>query len=265
MNTSFAQFDTLTNISCEQEEFVEINRTNNDNTNSSSINNEDFRYPVGFAPRDSDVIVGKGMNCYNHFGNKMLRNIVASRLRDYAMTTCKKEKSNIVSSIIGQVRKNGGAFIKKDHDTGLWFDADNFLARDKISQTFRNILYQERKKNRKRREKFEYDRNDQVGGVCNEGVHDFDATKTKEEAGLNQIQTRRPLQMHVPLDSKKNTYFQDNKDLPRSFSSSPNLDVSFSDTELYYSLERYAISLPDEILEQDSNPYEPDPIRLGFS
>jgi len=262
MNTSFAQFDTLTNISCEQEEFVEINRANNDNTNSNIINHEEGRYPVGFAPRDSDVIVGKGMNCYNHVGNKMLRNIVASRLRDYATTTCKKEKSNIVSSIVGNVRKNGGSFIKKDHDTGLWFDANNFLARDKISQTFRNILYQERKNNRKRRRKCEYDRNDQVGGVCNEGVHDDGAMKAKEDTGLNQIQTR---QMHIPLDSKKNTYFLDNKDLPIIFPPSSNLEVSFSDTELYYSLERYAISLPDEILEQGSNPYEPDPIRLAFS
>merc|ERR1712151_419545 len=95
------------------------------------------------------VIIGRGMKCYNHAGNKMIRQIVASRLADYAFTTCRKEKSYILSSVMEKVRLNEGAFIQKDTAMGLWFDADEGLARDKVSQIFRNALYYNEKRSQK--------------------------------------------------------------------------------------------------------------------
>jgi len=120
-----------------------------DRKSRAGSNYKACHYPANFEPRSIDVIVGKGMNCYNHIGNKMLRNtIVASRLVEYARTTSKKEKSDVVSSILELVRKNGGSFVKKDYDTGLWYDAEPFLARDKISQTIRNSLRLNNKKSK---------------------------------------------------------------------------------------------------------------------
>jgi len=101
-------------------------------------------YPMDFIPRDTDVIVGKGINCYNHAGNKMLRRLVSANLIVYAETTCKKEKSKILSNIVDHIRIKG-SFIKKDRARGQYFDADDFLARDKISQAFRNAINQKKR------------------------------------------------------------------------------------------------------------------------
>jgi len=170
MNTSFDKFNTLSNrfIATEQEESAEGCRSEN---RCSSINIDDEQgscYPSYFVPRDTDVIVGKGMNCYNHIGNKNLRRIAASRIVDYASTICKKDKSSVVSSILEQIHKKGGAFIKKDQETGLWYDAENYLARDKISQTFRNALNQSNSK--RHRKQFKQFRINQVVNASNENV-----------------------------------------------------------------------------------------------
>jgi len=101
-------------------------------------------YPLNFVPRDTDVIVGKGINCYNHAGNKMLRRLVAANLIVYAETSWKKEKSKILSNIVDHIRVKG-SFIKKDRARGQYFDADDFLARDKISQAFRNAINQKKR------------------------------------------------------------------------------------------------------------------------
>merc|ERR1711933_608187 len=57
-----------------------------------------------------------------------------------------------MGNVVEQIRMNG-SFIKKDPSTGLFFDADDFMIRDKISQAFRNSLNQKKRsispKNRK--------------------------------------------------------------------------------------------------------------------
>jgi len=146
-------------------------------------------YPVNFEPRSIDVIVGKGMNCYNHIGNKMLRNtIVASRLVEYARTTSKKEKSDVVSSILELVRKNGGSFVKKDYDTGLWYDAEPFLARDKISQTIRNSLRLTTKKNKvNKRSREHQQRNVPLTLQQQQGQQQFKQLIKTRESTINDI------------------------------------------------------------------------------
>jgi len=89
-----------------------------------------------FVPRHTDVIIGKGIKAFSHVGNKMLRDIIASRQQEYDNMETKKERSDILSSIVAGIRANG-FFLKKDTQTSLWFEADEVLARDKISQSFR--------------------------------------------------------------------------------------------------------------------------------
>jgi hypothetical protein len=97
--------------------------------------------PKGFEPGQNHVIIGRGKQSYNHQGNLKLRKIVATRLEEYSATSTKKAKSQIISSIIDQIRtsKPEGAFLKYDKDHG-YFDVGNFLSSDKISQTFRDLL-----------------------------------------------------------------------------------------------------------------------------
>jgi len=99
-------------------------------------------YPSYFVPRNVDVIVSRGMDSYNHSGNVNLRRIIASRVVEFVLTGCKGYRSNIVSSILEHIYKNGGAFIKKDKKTRLWHNADEILARGKVYQQIRIAMKQ---------------------------------------------------------------------------------------------------------------------------
>jgi len=97
--------------------------------------------PDNFVPGNSDVIVGRGRKCYDHVGNKILYCIIKCNLEEYSTSTCKIKKSNILSSITAQIRKCG-RFVKEDTKTGRWYDVGDKLAREKISQAFRNDLHE---------------------------------------------------------------------------------------------------------------------------
>jgi hypothetical protein len=67
--------------------------------------------------------------------------LVRQYTKEYSAAKTKDEKSNIVSTIAAEVHRlspNGG-FVKKDEEGG-WYEVGAFLAREKISQVFRNIL-----------------------------------------------------------------------------------------------------------------------------
>jgi hypothetical protein len=77
---------------------------------------------------------------YGYEGNLKLCELVRQYTKEYSAAKTKDEKSHIVSLIAAEVHRlspNGG-FIKKDQDG--WFEVGAFLAREKISQVFRNIL-----------------------------------------------------------------------------------------------------------------------------
>lgn len=60
-------------------------------------------------------------------------------LKAYKSATSKPEKGYILSVIVEKVRTKGG-FIKMDTKTGQWYDVGDFLAREKVSQAFRDAL-----------------------------------------------------------------------------------------------------------------------------
>jgi len=101
-------------------------------------------FPKSFAPGKNDVIIGRGKKCHGHFGNKQLKHIVLSNLDEYSMAVLQKEKSQILRSIVNQIRNNHytrvGGFVKQDPKTKRWFDVGDNLAREKISKSFRDAL-----------------------------------------------------------------------------------------------------------------------------
>lgn len=123
-----------------------MSNTATSNTNANMDNNELFRsqqfLPTSFKPGKADVLLGRGKKCSNHEGNKQLRSIVASRLEQYSLASTKSEKSQILSAVVTQIRSGevNGKFIKQDAETKLWFDVGDVLAKEKISQTFRDAL-----------------------------------------------------------------------------------------------------------------------------
>lgn len=122
---------------------------------------EDFSSPTtlpfGFEPNCNDVIIGRGKKCTNNEGNKRLRKIVASKIDDYFYARTKIEKSNILLSAISIVRSKHplpGKFIKKDKKTKCYYDVGDFVAKEKVSQFFRDALqefYRSSTGNRKKR------------------------------------------------------------------------------------------------------------------
>jgi len=97
-----------------------------------------YPLPHDFVPGDNDIIIGRGKKCYSHVGNRRLAQTVNSKMDEYIGAKCKLEKSQIISSIVAQIRSSGH-FVKEDPNvTGLWFDVDDVIAREKIAQAFRN-------------------------------------------------------------------------------------------------------------------------------
>lgn len=100
--------------------------------------------PETFQPSDFDIIVGRGKVCYRHAGNLRLNRMVASVLNTYSSPEAtKKSKSDLIKQIMAQIRassSHGGGFVKKDLESGRWFEVSEAIAREKISQCFRDAL-----------------------------------------------------------------------------------------------------------------------------
>lgn len=99
--------------------------------------------PDGFVPGEMDVIVGRGKVCYKHSGNQKLTRMVQAVLGTYSSSEAtKKSKSDLIKGIMVQIREGSpdGGFVKFDNDAGQWFEVGDRIAREKVSQTFRDAL-----------------------------------------------------------------------------------------------------------------------------
>jgi hypothetical protein len=96
-----------------------------------------------FSPSSSDVIVGTGREAKLHPGNddflELLKN---DYLEKYSNAKCKLEKSMIISEIVSVVRERSPThtgFVKRTQDG--WYQVEDHLAREKVSQSLRNLLH----------------------------------------------------------------------------------------------------------------------------
>ena len=103
--------------------------------------------PENFVPGENDVICGRGRKAFNHIGNERFRQLVEKRLEEYSNAVAKLEKSYILSDIVCEVRQRSpdGGFVKKDTNSGRWYEVGDFLAREKTSQAFRDALHDQYK------------------------------------------------------------------------------------------------------------------------
>jgi hypothetical protein len=114
---------------------------NNNNNNNISNNISMQSLLQDFQPGPMDVICARGNRALNHSGNKRFRALIQSRLEEYNKATSKLDKSLLVSSIVESVRQASpdGGFVKERD--GQWFEVGDHMAREKIGQTFRDILH----------------------------------------------------------------------------------------------------------------------------
>ncbi|CAB9517896.1 Nitrilase family, member 2 [Seminavis robusta] len=108
----------------------------------TKISKEMTLLPEDFKPGEHDVICGRGRNIWNSIGNIRFRHLVESRVEEYKKARTKLDKSTILSTIVAEVRTRSpiGGFIRKDPKTGRWSEVGDFLAREKVSQSFRDVL-----------------------------------------------------------------------------------------------------------------------------
>jgi hypothetical protein len=123
-----------------------------------------------FTPGPFDVICGRGKVAKNHSGNRHFRNKVQEALLEYSRSDFKLGKSMIVSDIVESVRRGSplGGFVKwcscsciktndeEDHEHGgggQWFEVGDHLAREKVGQSFRDLLHVQYKSSTKAKRK----------------------------------------------------------------------------------------------------------------
>jgi hypothetical protein len=98
-----------------------------------------IQLPANFIPTESTVICGRGKACTTSIGNRRLKSIVNSFLKPYSEANNKLERSAIVSSIVGAIKRGGGNFVKCED--GIWWEVDDAFAREKIGCMLRDYLH----------------------------------------------------------------------------------------------------------------------------
>ena len=97
------------------------------------------RLPANFLPSPNTVICGRGKACTTSIGNRRLKSIVNSFLKPYSVAKNKLERSAIVSSIVGAIKRGGGSFVKCED--GIWWEVDDAFAREKIGCMLRDDVH----------------------------------------------------------------------------------------------------------------------------
>jgi hypothetical protein len=139
-------FSQIKYRSKEKQQFGAINSfysASNQNM-AASTNNKGIEWlPASFVPGKKDVIVGRGKVCYKHSGNQRLARIVTSVLQAYSSAgSTKKAKSELIKNIVVQIRESSPevGFVKYDSGSSKWYEVGDRIAREKVSQTFRDAL-----------------------------------------------------------------------------------------------------------------------------
>lgn len=94
-----------------------------------------------FRPGSFDVLCARGKLAYDHEGNDRFRALVRQHQKQYSAAKTKYEKSKIVSFIVSAVRNASpqGGFVK--NIDGLWHEVGDRHAKEKVGQTFRDLLH----------------------------------------------------------------------------------------------------------------------------
>jgi hypothetical protein len=106
-----------------------------------------------YAPSDNDVCCGRGKQNWNMKGNIYYRKVVRDAVDAYVRAgPSLKHKLAVVASIVDEIRKQGGHFLKEgkkpvdqreeddDTDGFFWYDIGDAAARGKVGHSLRDTL-----------------------------------------------------------------------------------------------------------------------------
>ena len=129
----------------------------NHQASSSSSISETSAYtvlPNGFVPGKLDVICSLGRKAKSHIGNVYLQTIIEQSASKYALAVRKHDKTIIVDKIVATIQERSRSYKERENDDdgggerggflkiidGKWNIVDGKLAKEKISQSLRDIL-----------------------------------------------------------------------------------------------------------------------------
>jgi hypothetical protein len=87
-------------------------------------------------PIKYDVLLGKGMPCQEHAGNKHLHETVAMCYEEYDYAK-RDRKTEIAEELVALVNQSSGRFLKRDEASGMWVEVPLREAREKVCHGFR--------------------------------------------------------------------------------------------------------------------------------
>ena len=107
------------------------------------------------VPSELDILIGRGRGVDNHRGNIYYRKVVESFRKQYETISQKGDKTKFIRDVVAIMYDNGHQFVKKVKDdpnptsrsgsaatttssTCTWVPVDRDVARDKVSNSFRN-------------------------------------------------------------------------------------------------------------------------------
>jgi hypothetical protein len=108
-------------------------------------------------PSPSDVLCGRGKDCFHWPGNQTFRTIIMNKLADYTQASTKVAKGSIITSVVDRVRQHGGRFVRQaeddDDDNNInnnnsnnkrrWTEIGDAAVREKIGSVFREYLHEQ--------------------------------------------------------------------------------------------------------------------------
>jgi hypothetical protein len=90
-----------------------------------------------YQPTIRDVCSGRGKKHWNLPGNIAFRNHIQTRVAEYLMRTTKIGKTEMVATIVCELRQQGFQFLKQTKE-GHWYDIGDQQARDKVGHSLRD-------------------------------------------------------------------------------------------------------------------------------
>jgi hypothetical protein len=96
--------------------------------------------PEGYIPSDSDVCCGRGKQHWRMTGNVNFRKHIHAAVGRYMAAPLRNHKSAVVASVVDEIRREGGNFIKerKCGSSSHWHDIGDTAAREKVGHSLRD-------------------------------------------------------------------------------------------------------------------------------
>eukprot|EP00540_Astrosyne_radiata_P008346 CAMPEP_0116833318 /NCGR_PEP_ID=MMETSP0418-20121206/6370_1 /TAXON_ID=1158023 /ORGANISM="Astrosyne radiata, Strain 13vi08-1A" /LENGTH=241 /DNA_ID=CAMNT_0004462755 /DNA_START=88 /DNA_END=813 /DNA_ORIENTATION=+ len=102
-------------------------------------------FPKNYKPGNYDVLCGRGTQPFIHIGNRRFRITIAMNLDKYLRLRTTVQRTARVGEILQSLREAGSHFLKRDTQTGLWFDIGDKAAHKKVGHALRDAEAERRR------------------------------------------------------------------------------------------------------------------------